>query len=189
MINFKQFYEDIVNTVTIAVLPGSFKPPTKGHFAALENLLQSADKGVVFIGSSSRDGIDQEMSYQIWNIYVPYFSKPVRIEKCISSPVTDTYKLVEENKDINFIVGVGPEDDEEEGKKPKKPERRYDSFKKNPEKYPNVTVIDIPLSGGGIRGTPVRDMILSKDPKVGNYFGSGDLSETDRERIKNILNI
>lgn len=183
MINFKQFYEETTNTVTIAVLPGGFKPPTRGHFAALENLLQSADKGVVFIGNSPRDGIDQEMSYEIWNIYVPYFSKPVRIEKGIS-PVTDTYKLTEENKDVNFIVGVGPKK-----KKSDPPDKRYDSFKKNPEKYHNVTVIDIPLSGEGVRATPVRNMIRSKDPNVMNFLGPGDIKETDRERIKNILNI
>ena len=183
MINFKQFYEETTNTVTIAVLPGGFKPPTKGHFAALENLLQSADKGVVFIGNSPRDGIDQEMSYEIWNIYVPYLSKPVRIEKSIS-PVTDTYKLTEENKDVNFIVGVGPKK-----KKGDPPDKRYDSFKKNPEKYHNVTVIDIPLSGEGVRATPVRNMILSKDPKVMNFLVPKILSKTDKERIKNILNI
>ena len=180
MINFKQFFEQQQRIEIVAILPGGFKPPTKGHFAALENLLQSADKGVIFIGSSSRDGIDQEMSYQIWNIYKPYLSKSIHIEKS-TSPVTSTYNLVTDNKDVSFVVGVGPEN----GKR----DTRYDSFRKNKEKYPNVSIVDIPLSGEGVRGTTVREKIVAKDPTVVDYFVPQQIKETDRERIAGILNL
>ena len=79
MINFKQFFEKLENVETIAVLPGGFKPPTNGHFQALENLLQNADKGVVFIGKSPRDGIDQE----IYIIQTSFFSSNKNLKKII----------------------------------------------------------------------------------------------------------
>lgn len=180
MINFKQFFEKLENVETIAVLPGGFKPPTKGHFLALENILQNADKGVVFIGKSSRDGIDQEMSYQIWSIYKPYLSKPVEIVKSDITPVKSTYDLATEHTNVNIVVGAGSKDNDM---------MRYNSFIKNPEKYPHVTVTPINIQGGNINGSKVRDMILSKDPNVVNYFVPDNIKETDRERIKSILSI
>lgn len=180
MINFKQFYEQLENAETIAVLPGGFKPPTVGHFQALENILQKADKGVVFIGKSPRDGIDQNMAYQIWSIYKPYLSKPVRIEKSAVTPVQSTYDLAVEHNNVNLIVGAGAKDQDM---------ARYNSFIKNPEKYPHVNVTKIDIQGGGISGTKVREMIASKDPAVVDYFVPQQISETDRERIKSILGI
>ena len=125
MISFKQFLERLENAETVAVLPGGFKPPTNGHFQALENILQNADKGVVFIGKSPRDGIDQEMAYRIWNIYAPYLSKPVKIIKSLVTPVQSTYDLAVEHNNVNLIVGAGAKDGDI---------TRYNSFIKNPEK-------------------------------------------------------
>lgn len=180
MISFKQFLEKLENAETIAVLPGGFKPPTNGHFQALENILQSADKGVVFIGKSPRDGIDQEMAYQIWNIYVPYLSKPVKIIKSPVTPVQSTYDLAVEHNNVNLIVGAGAKDSDI---------TRYNSFIKNPEKYPHVEIKQIDIQGGGISGTKVREMIAMKDPTVVDYFVPQQIRETDKERIKSILGI
>ena len=39
MRTFREYFEDQEQRVeTVAVWPGGFKPPTKGHFAALEYL-------------------------------------------------------------------------------------------------------------------------------------------------------
>ncbi len=142
--------------------------------------MQGADKGVVFIGKSPRDGIDQEMAYQIWSIYKPYLSKPVMIEKSPVTPVQSTYDLAVAHNNVNLIVGAGAKDQDM---------ARYNSFIKNPEKYPHVSVTKINIQGGGISGTKVREMIASKDPAVVNYFVPPQISETDKERIKSILGI
>lgn len=176
MISFKLFFEQ--NKETVALFPGGFKPPTKGHFEALEELLKQVDRGVVFIGKSPRDGIDQEMSYQIWSIYAPYLSKPIEIHKSPVTPLNSTYDYALANLNKNIVVGAGPEDSS-----------RYNSFRKNPEKYPNVIIIDIPLSGEGVRGTSTREMIMSKDPSSIDYFVPEIINQTDRERIKKILGI
>jgi phosphopantetheine adenylyltransferase len=50
MITFKEYYEDgdhLKDRDTIAILPGGFKPPTLGHFLALKDLLEEADRGMI----------------------------------------------------------------------------------------------------------------------------------------------
>lgn len=176
MKSFKLFFEE--SKESIAIFPGGFKPPTRGHFEALEELLKKANKGVIFIGKSPRDGIDQETAYQIWSIYAPYLSKPVEIYKSSITPLNSTYDFALANQDKHIFVGAGPEDSD-----------RYNSFRKNPEKYPNVQIVDIPLSGEGVRGTQTREMIISRDPSVINYFVPEIVNQTDKERIKKILGI
>ena len=100
MKTFKEYFEDMETRVErIALLPGGFKPPTKGHFNALRYLLDDADKGVVFIGGKERDGITPEQSEAIWEVYSKYFSKPVSVFN-VPNPVRS-------NTDIGFFL---PED-------------------------------------------------------------------------------
>lgn len=180
MINFKTFFEQFANAETIALLPGGFKPPTKGHFLALETLLQNCTSGIVYIGKSPRDGIDQEMSYQIWTIYKPYLSKPVEIVKAPITPVKSVYDYAESNKTVNIIVGAGAKDEDVS---------RYNHFLKNPQQYPNVYVQKIAIQGEGISGTKTREAIMAKDPEVVDYFAPEQLKPTDKDRIKSILGI
>ena len=84
----------------IALYPGAYKPPHKGHFEIVESLLNGiqgkvygldnykdagpavtkkdfdgifkADKVVIFIGGNERNGINQKQSEAIWNIYKKY---------------------------------------------------------------------------------------------------------------------
>ena len=80
MKTFREYFEDMESrSERIALLPGGFKPPTKGHFNALRYLLDDADKGIVFIGGKGRDGITPEQSEKIWNIYAKYFDKPIEV--------------------------------------------------------------------------------------------------------------
>jgi len=176
MINFKLYFEQ--NRETVAIFPGGFKPPTKGHFEALSELLKKADKGIIFIGKSPRDGIDQEMAYLIWSIYAPYLSRPVEIYKSPVTPLNSTYDYALANPNLNIIVGAGPEDSS-----------RYNSFRKNPEKYSHVQIIDIPLRGEGVRGTTTREKIMAKDPSSLDFFVPEIIKQTDKERIKKILGI
>lgn len=179
MISFKLYYEQ-VNAETVAIFPGGFKPPTKGHFEAFKDLLIPANRGVVYIGKSPRDGITQDQSYQIWSIYKPYLQKPVDIIKSPITPVKSTYDFVEENPNINVIVGAGDKDEDS---------TRFNSFIKNPSKYPNVVIAPIGIKGNNISGTKTRELIVSRDPEVVNYFTPSELNQTDRDQIKQILGI
>lgn len=179
MINFKQFFEKQQQSETIAVFPGGFKPPTKGHFLALQELLETADRGVIFIGKNIRGNIDQDTSYLIWSIYSPYLSKPVEINRSVISPVQSTYDLAREHPNANIIVGAGS----------KETDSRFNSFIKHPENYPNVVIKRINMQAGGIDGTTARKMIESRDPAAIDYFVPENITQTDRERIKSLLGI
>lgn len=172
---------------TVAILPGGFKPPHKGHFNALNYLLDEADKGIVFIGKGERDGINADQSKQIWDIYKTHLRKPVEIIIADKTPVMSTYEYADSHPDENIIVGAGPDD-----------EKRFKYFKDNVDKYPLVKIINIPPMYNRISGTAIRQQICKRDRKAVDCFAPTDLrgekeidllSHKEKQQIKKILNI
>ena len=151
---FNKLYNTIISEQdgreTIALYPGGYKPPTKGHYHSFDYILQDADRGVIFIGKKERDGITAEQSKQIWEIYAKYLNKPVEVIISDVTPVKSVYDYADNNKDVNIIVGAGDKDDDV---------KRYAYFEKNIEKYPLVRVVKIPLQSEGISGTMTRELI------------------------------
>ena len=179
---FNKLYNTIISEQddreTIALYPGGYKPPTKGHYHSFDYILQDADKGVIFIGKKERDGITAEQSKQIWEIYAKYLSKPVEVIISNVTPVKSVYDYADNNKDVNIIVGAGDKDDDV---------KRYAYFEKNIEKYPLVRVVKIPLQAEGISGTMTRELIASDMDKAIDYFTPEVLSTEDKANIKQIL--
>jgi len=174
--------ESLEQKRTYAVLPGGFKPPHKGHFEALKHLLVDADEGIVFIGNKERCGITAEQSKDIWEIYAKYLDKTVEVSISQVSPINSTYEFTDTHSDDSVVVGVGPENDPKELK-------RYDYFKKNPEKYPNVSIVEIPAKYDRISGTKTRECIMTKSESAINYFVPGVVSAEDRDQIAKILGL
>src|SRR6056300_1290429 len=79
--------EDVVDSQKIvAIYGGGFKPPTKGHFSVAKEALKQypeIDELKIFVGGKSRDGITQEQSINIWNIYKNYLSGQVDVEPSV----------------------------------------------------------------------------------------------------------
>ena len=178
MKSFKEYYEQKEGRESIALLPGGFKPPTKGHFNAFNYILQDADKGVVFIGNKERDGITPEQARDIWKIYAKYLGKPIEVSLADVTPVRSVYEFADNNKDVKVIVGAGDKDEDI---------NRYSYFTKNIEKYPLVQVVKIPMQAEGISGTKTRELIAKDIDEAINYFVPDDFNETDKEAIKSIL--
>ena len=64
--------EVLDNQKVVAIYGGGFKPPTKGHFAVVKKTLDDfpeIDELKIFVGGGVRDGITQDESIKIWNIY------------------------------------------------------------------------------------------------------------------------
>ena len=178
MRTFREYFEDMESrSERIALLPGGFKPPTKGHFNALRYLLDDADKGIVFIGGKAREGITPEQSEKIWNIYAKYFDKPVQVVY-VPNPVRAVYDFADENLDKTLLVGAGAKDEDV---------KRYAYFQNNVEKYPFVNVIKIPMQEGGISGSETRKMIQQDVDESLDYFVPEEISIEDRDQIKAIL--
>ena len=160
----------------VALLPGGFKPPHKGHFKALSYILQDADRGIVYIGNKERDGITAEQSKQIWEVYKKYLTKPIDIEISSITPVKSVYDFVDTNLNKSVVVGASGDEDL----------KRYEYFKKHVEKYPLVTVVDIPPQYNRISGTETRKKITGKQSDAIEYFVP-EISDEDLLKIKNIL--
>jgi len=189
MRTFLEFFEDMETRVErIALLPGGFKPPTKGHFNALRYLLDDADRGVVFIGGKVRDGITPEQSEQIWQIYSKYIDKPVEIVS-VPNPVKAVYDFADANLDKTLLVGAGGPRENDDGTVDEGDIERYKYFQDNVEKYPYVNVVQIPSQEEGMRGSIVRKEI-EKDIEQGlEYFVPEEVitSKDDIQAIEEIL--
>lgn len=151
MKTFKQFFTE--QTGGVALLPGGFKPPHKGHFEALRHLIKTsnATKAVVYIGNSPRDNITADQSQAIWSIYAKHVGVPVDIMIAPVTPVKSVYEYVDAHMNTPIAVGAGVED-----------QARYSFFKKHSDKYTMVQIVTIPPQFGRISGTATREKISSR---------------------------
>lgn len=171
----------------VVILPGGFRPPHKGHFDALQFLLtqSGAKEAKVFVGRADRDGITQDQSVKIWNIYKKYVPANVEIipvmgvdkSERTATPLSMTYDFIQDNKAgfKHFYVGAGQED-----------LARFKGLEKDRVKYANTTVIAIPPQYGRISGTDVRKQISNKESNALEFVPA---VVKEKELIKSILAI
>ena len=119
--------------LTIAVVPGAFKPPHKGHLAMVESLAENADKVIVIISTPLKGGralpsgkvIDSDHAVQIWNAYLdgsPAKNKTIVMKSPAASPVGVTYDFVMKEPDATdplvappnttVLLGCGDKEDD-----------------------------------------------------------------------------
>jgi cytidyltransferase-like protein len=55
---------------TVAILPGKFKPPHRGHLDMIKHYAGIADRVVVLVSPKEKDGITADSSVQILNMYL-----------------------------------------------------------------------------------------------------------------------
>jgi cytidyltransferase-like protein len=130
---------------TIALFPGKFKPPHKGHFSVVKQLLNKADQVVVLISPKIHDGISPDESVAAWELYKDQLVDGDKIELRISAvtPVKDVYDFVENNPELTVYAAYG-----------KGEESRY----KNLSKFPNAKIFDAG-NFGGLNATDLRQAI------------------------------
>jgi len=130
----KSGLEAETSPLTIAVVPGAFKPPHKGHLSMVESLAQNADKVIVIISTPTRGGrqlpsgkiIDSNHSAQIWAAYLdnsPAGPKTSVIKSPSASPVGVTYDFVMKDpdptdqliapKNSTILLGCGDKEDDQ----------------------------------------------------------------------------
>jgi cytidyltransferase-like protein len=108
---------------TIALFPGNFKPPHKGHFEAVEKLLKTADQVVILISPKMSEGVTADESVAVWELYKPLLDGSVEIKITPSNnPNSEVENTITDNPDTTFIVA---------------------SNSKSLEKYHNVKIFDI----------------------------------------------
>jgi len=124
---------------TIALFPGAFKPPHKGHFAVVKKLLEKADQVVVLISPKTREGVTVDESLAIWELYKTLLDGSVEVRVASGSPVQEAYRVAKDNPDTKFILAAGKDEDS-----------RFNSA----QKLPNTEV----FNAGNIEGTNASEL-------------------------------
>jgi cytidyltransferase-like protein len=181
---------------TVAVVPGAFKPPHRGHLEMVKHYANLADKVVIMVSPlprrtpSGRD-IDFSVSKAIWNLYLRdagLSNKVEVIRSPVNSPVSATYQFVanEDNKpemaqpgDI-VIPGCSTKGGDEA------------RFKANFEKYAREGVmIEDPISCAFVASSD--DALSARDFRAALDAGAGleDFipDETSPEEVLSILGV
>jgi cytidyltransferase-like protein len=119
---------------TIAIYPGKFKPPHKGHFEVAKQLIGKADKIIIAISGKEVEGISAEQSKAVWELYNTLLGGKLDIIITNKSPVKYVLDTIEANPNNHYIAVHGKEDKD-----------RYRNVGKDP-RYINAEIFD----GGAI---------------------------------------
>jgi hypothetical protein len=167
-----------------AIYGGGFKPPTKGHFDLVKTALKDfkdIDKFLIYVGGGVRDGIEQEQSLQVWDIYKELLPSKVQIEPS-PSPIGDILRYAKNHPDekVYFLLGYreGREDDLQDIK---------NRTKGVEEKYPNIEVRVIKSPGGDMSGTNARKALKKGDKETFFTYLPDEIPANEKEDIYNIL--
>jgi cytidyltransferase-like protein len=159
MINFLKIINEADKRRTIAIVPGSMKPPTAGHWDMIQKYSKLADKVIVLVsepGKSKRltsngTSISAETAIKILNMYKNVYGlKNVEIRKSkVASPIQSAYDFAEHDlKDVNVIFGSSTKGGDY---------KRWKTVSKYMDSHnPSITVMDPekyavkPLASGGV---------------------------------------
>lgn len=170
----------------IGLFGGGFKPPTKGHFEVVEQILKEhpeLDKLIIYVGGGVRDGITQEQSLAVWDQYKDLLDSKVDIQPS-PSPIGDIIRYGRDNPDqiVYFFLG------EREGKESDVADTA--SRTKNiEEKYPNIKIKVIKSPDTGISGTAARKVLLNPEKTLEDFkqFLPDKLSEEEKQQVYDLL--
>ena len=167
-----------------AIYGGGFKPPTKGHFDLVKTALKDfkdIDKFLIYVGGGVRDGIEQEQSMQVWDIYKELLPSKVQIEPS-TTPIGDILRYAKNHPDekVYFVIGYreGREDDLQDIK---------NRTKGVEDKYPNLEVRVIKTPAGDMSGTNARKALQDGDKEKFFTYLPTEIPANEKEDIYNIL--
>ena len=191
--------------MAVALYPGSYKPPHRGHFEVVKKLLNGSHKGkvynlsnykevgldalkeddskvepinkvIVFIGGGERNGLTPKESKAVWDIYSKHLPG-VEVIIGDKNPMMAAKEYAKANPDEHFYAVTGIRSEEDLGDL-----RRITTFKNRP----NVEGLIISGADGNIRATDFRKALLSGNlDQVLDFFPK----ELSREEILKIVNM
>ena len=176
-----------IGPLTIALFPGSFKPPHKGHFKAAEALAEAADIVYIFVSAPQLSGramksgktISADQAVQCWNAMIdksPLKNKArvmIGPEGVASSMMTainfiqypaDPNNIYAAPEGATVILGVGEKGDDAS---------RYGGkvMAKSKERRPDLTIKTMAV--GPFAHSEQYISILSKNPAILQSFNKG----------------
>ena len=146
------FIAEEITRESIALYPGKFKPPHKGHFEVAKQLLEKVDRVEILISGKEVEGITAEKSKAIWELYNKLLGGKLDIKIINESPIKYVLDTIEANPNNHYVAVYG-----------KGEESRYRNIGKDP-RYMNAEVFDggsIKSNGENINATDFRNAIRS----------------------------
>ena len=166
----------------IALLPGGFKPPHAGHYNMAKWLSANtdADTTIIFVGPKERDGITQNMSLKLWELYTQNDSG-LEVRPAGVSPVRDVYDFIEQDapEGSTVYLGMGEKDSTDQ---------RYANIGKFAE--PRGITFEtklVPPQAGGVSGTEMRGFIKMNDKALFQYSLPEHLSDEQKNKAWSIV--
>ena len=171
------------NSKKVGIYAGSFKPPTKGHFAVVQKALRDnpdLDELNIFVGTGVRDGVDQTQSMLIWDIYKKYLPFKVNIMPVSKPPIKAVYDYAKNNQteQVSWIIGAreGNEDDFKD----------IADRTKAADNYKNL-VVRPTITQSGASGTAARNAFKVSQEKLEPLLPK-NLNQQEKDDVFNILN-
>lgn len=180
---------------TIAVIPGAFKPPHKGHLAMVKAYADMADKVIIMISPLPRllptgEEVSYDISKKIWDIYLEaegLSNKVIIMDSPYNSPVRAAYEFIG-NKDNNplfaqpgqtVLLGTSTKGGDEA------------RFEKDVKKYARegVTPVVKPLKSlGNLSATDMRKAIVSGNLNALKKFLPNSINNKTAKVIMDLFN-
>ena len=167
---------------TTAVYAGGFKPPTSGHFKVVKQALKAnpeIDEFIIFIGNKERNGISQNESLLIWEIYNNYLPFKVKIEPTSIPPIKAVYDFAKNHPTREVLWVIGAREGNEEDFKD------ITSRTSSISKYPNLELRTI-ITAGGVSGTAARNAAKVSINKFAKFIPD-ELSDEETEEVFNLV--
>ena len=173
----KNFLPEEEKKQTTALYAGGFKPPTAGHFEVVQEALKQnpeIDEFIIFIGSKERDGVSQDESLLIWEIYNKYLPYKVKLEPSSLPPVKAVYDFAKNHPTREVLWVLGAREDNEQDF------TDLASRTKSITNYPNIEVRTI-ITKDGVSGTAARNASKVSFDKFEPFIPSVLTSEEKQE--------
>ena len=193
---FNFLLEDINQEYKVAIIPGSFKPPHKGHYAMIKHysdLVGPQGNVIVYVSKPSakaqrktKDGrvITPEVAKAILDIYCSNLSN-VQVDITPVSPVKSCYDIGDKLESGVLIFGCSKKGDDI---------KRFNQIKsyiesRNPNLIvldPSTTAVDVTASEDGVvSATDFRNAL--DDPKAMIQFMPDHLNDAAKEKVIQLL--
>ena len=182
---------------TIALIGGSFKPPTAGHWYMVQEYAKKADKVIVVISdpkssssirkTATGSAITPDMSKKIFEIFANRYGLANKVEIEVSeqpSPINAVFDKIDSLTNCNVILGVSKKGHDLE---------RFSTAKKYVEDRTDLNLIDpakTAVTPGSIAGEVVSASDLRKninDAKFLRQHLPSKLTNDDFNKIQEIL--
>lgn len=202
-----QLSEDKNKTLGIALVPGAFKPPTKGHFEAVRQLATNNYKEAewnampdgsiepgsisgkkpsteikevrVIISGKPRNGISAEESKRIWDVYNKYLPNNVEITVTNDpTPVKTAYSMIKNTPDEMFFLVASLRDESD------MPDlSRISSV----TKYNNARPLILKSENEDIRATELRKAVITNSYEAFKDMIPDQLTDQEAQLVFNTV--